>query len=151
MATLANPALATKGRFGAYGGRYVPETLMAALEELEAAYEQADADPAFHAELDDLLHHYCGRPTPLYFAKRLSEQLGGAKDLPQARRPAAHRRAQDQQRARPGPAGASAWASSASSPRPARASTASPPPRSARCSGSSASSTWARKTCAGRS
>jgi tryptophan synthase beta chain len=70
---------AAAGRFGAYGGRYVPETLMAALEELEQAYAVADADPAFHAELDDLLHHYCGRPTPLYFAKRLTEQCGGAK------------------------------------------------------------------------
>ncbi|NYF78381.1 tryptophan synthase subunit beta [Granulicella arctica] len=67
------------GRFGAYGGRYVPETLMAALEELEQAYAEAEADPLFHAELDDLLHHYCGRPTPLYFAKRLTEQCGGAK------------------------------------------------------------------------
>jgi tryptophan synthase beta chain len=70
---------AKAGRFGVYGGRYVPETLMAALEELEQAYGVADADPAFHAELDGLLHHYCGRPTPLYFAKRMSEQLGGAK------------------------------------------------------------------------
>ena len=78
-ATLNPPATAVAGRFGAYGGRYVPETLMAALEELEAAYALADADPAFHAELDGLLHHYCGRPTPLYFAKRLSENLGGAK------------------------------------------------------------------------
>ena len=77
-ATTAPPAT-SPGRFGAYGGRYVPETLMAALEELEAAYGAADADPAFHAELNDLLHHYCGRPTPLYFAKRLSETLGGAK------------------------------------------------------------------------
>ena len=67
------------GRFGAYGGRYVPETLMAALEELEAAYNLAQQDAAFQAELDDLLHHYCGRPTPLYFAKRLTEQCGGAK------------------------------------------------------------------------
>jgi tryptophan synthase beta chain len=67
------------GRFGAYGGRYVPETLMAALLELDAAYAQAQADPAFHAELDGLLKDYCGRPTPLYFAKRLSETLGGAK------------------------------------------------------------------------
>ena len=67
------------GRFGAYGGRYVPETLMAALEELELAYAVAKADPAFQAELADLLHHYCGRPTPLYFAKRLSETLGGAR------------------------------------------------------------------------
>ena len=66
------------GRFGAYGGRYVPETLMAALLELEHAYAEAQADPAFHTELDDLLHNFAGRPTPLYFAKRLSEQLGGA-------------------------------------------------------------------------
>jgi tryptophan synthase beta chain len=62
-----------------YGGRYVPETLMAALEELETAYAEAQADAEFQAELDGLLHHYCGRPTPLYFAKRMSEQLGGAK------------------------------------------------------------------------
>jgi tryptophan synthase beta chain len=67
------------GRFGDYGGRYVPETLMAALEELEAAYEQAKADPIFRAELDALLRDYAGRPTPLYFAQRLSERLGGAK------------------------------------------------------------------------
>ena len=67
------------GRFGAYGGRYVPETLMAALEELEQAYTVAQQDAAFQSELDDLLHHYCGRPTPLYFAKRLTEQMGGAK------------------------------------------------------------------------
>ena len=79
MATMVNPAVEIKGRFGKYGGRYVPETLMAALEELEQAYDEAEADPAFHAELDDLLHHYCGRPTPLYFAKRMTEQLGGAK------------------------------------------------------------------------
>ena len=79
MATMVAPAIAVKGRFGAYGGRYVPETLMAALEELEQAYEVADADPTFHAELDDLLHNYAGRPTALYYAKRMSEQLGGAK------------------------------------------------------------------------
>ena len=78
-ATVVNPVSGVAGRFGAYGGRYVPETLMAALEELEVAYAAAEADPAFHVELDGLLHHYCGRPTPLYFAKRLSEQLGGAK------------------------------------------------------------------------
>jgi tryptophan synthase beta chain len=70
---------AVAGRFGAYGGRYVPETLVAALEELEHAYAVAQKDAEFQAELDGLLHHYCGRPTPLYFAKRLTEQLGGAK------------------------------------------------------------------------
>jgi tryptophan synthase beta chain len=74
------PALDPKtGRFGAYGGRYVPETLMAALGELERAYAEAQADPAFTAELNDLLANYAGRPTPLYHAARLSEQLGGAK------------------------------------------------------------------------
>ena len=67
------------GRFGAYGGRYVPETLMAALQELESAYAEAQNDPAFASELAYLLHHYAGRPTPLYLAARLSESLGGAK------------------------------------------------------------------------
>src|ERR1700743_3580699 len=76
---IAAPTSATPGRFGIYGGRYVPETLMAALLELETAYAEAQADAAFHAELDGLLKDYVGRPTPLYFAKRLSETLGGAK------------------------------------------------------------------------
>ena len=67
------------GRFGAYGGRYVPETLMAALEELEHAYAEATGDSAFQAELGLLLKDFAGRPTPLYFAKRLTEELGGAK------------------------------------------------------------------------
>src|SRR3954469_24936587 len=67
------------GHFGPYGGRFVPEVLMAPLEELEHAYHKAAADPAFQAELADLLHNYAGRPTPLYYAKRLSEILGGAK------------------------------------------------------------------------
>ena len=60
------------GHFGPYGGRFVPEVLMAPLEELERAYREARADPRFQAELDDLLTHYAGRPTPLYFARRLS-------------------------------------------------------------------------------
>jgi tryptophan synthase beta chain len=76
---MVEPKSAIPGRFGAYGGRYVPETLMAALLELDEAYALAQADPAFHVELDGLLKDYCGRPTPLYFAKRLSETLGGAK------------------------------------------------------------------------
>ena len=67
------------GHFGVYGGRYVPEVLMSPLEELEIAYREAQQDPAFHAELDGLLHTYAGRPTPLYFARRLSETLGGAR------------------------------------------------------------------------
>ncbi|MCU1309353.1 MAG: tryptophan synthase, beta chain [Candidatus Angelobacter sp.] len=67
------------GRFGLYGGRYVPETLMAALEELESAYAKAKLDSKFQKELRGLLTHYVGRPTPLYFAQRLSKHLGGAK------------------------------------------------------------------------
>src|SRR5712692_10436933 len=67
------------GHFGVYGGRYVPEVLMSPMEELEIAYREAQQDPAFHAELDGLLHTYAGRPTPLYFARRLSETLGGAR------------------------------------------------------------------------
>ncbi len=66
------------GHFGRYGGRYVPEVLMSPLEELETAYLLARNDPEFGRELNDLLHNYAGRPTPLYFAKRLSENLGGA-------------------------------------------------------------------------
>src|SRR5581483_3566346 len=69
----------TPGRFGVYGGRYVPETLMAALAELEAAYEKAKRDPQFKARLDGLLRTYAGRPTPLFFASRLSKKLGGAR------------------------------------------------------------------------
>ncbi len=79
MSATTSLPTAVAGRFGAYGGRYVPETLMAALEELEHAYGEAKEDSAFQAELDDLLRNYCGRPTPLYFAKRLTEQCGGAK------------------------------------------------------------------------
>ena len=75
----ANPPESRPGRFGVYGGRDVPETLMAALVELEQEYEKAKVDPAFQAELADLLHNYAGRPTPLYYCKRLTEQLGGAK------------------------------------------------------------------------
>ncbi len=67
------------GRFGAYGGRYVPETLIAALEELEREYEKAKRDPRFKARLDGLLKTYAGRPTPLFFAGRLTRKLGGAK------------------------------------------------------------------------
>jgi tryptophan synthase beta chain len=68
-----------RGHFGPYGGRYVPEVLMSPLEALEKAYLEATTDSAFQAELNDLLTNYAGRPTPLYLARRLSEQLGGAR------------------------------------------------------------------------
>jgi tryptophan synthase beta chain len=67
------------GRFGPWGGRYVPETLMAACEELEREYERAKKDPKFKARLSELLKTYAGRPTPLFFARRLTQKLGGAK------------------------------------------------------------------------
>ncbi len=67
------------GRFGPYGGRYVPETLVAALDELASEYERAKNDPAFARELDDLLTRFVGRPTPLTFASRLTEHCGGAR------------------------------------------------------------------------
>ncbi len=66
-----------RGRFGPYGGRYVPETLMAPLEELERAYTEARADKGFQTELADLLRDFAGRPTPLQFAARLTQHLGG--------------------------------------------------------------------------
>ena len=67
-----------RGHFGQFGGRYVAETLMPLVLELEKEYRRAKADPAFQAEFDDLLEHYVGRPSPLYFAPRLTEELGGA-------------------------------------------------------------------------
>lgn len=80
MATLVSPDLPdARGRYGPYGGRYVPETLMALLDDLEAAYREAKEDPAFQAELDRYLREFIGRPTSLYFAERLTAHLGGAK------------------------------------------------------------------------
>ena len=67
------------GRFGEFGGRYVAETLMPLILDLEAEYRKAKEDPAFKAEMDDLWAHYVGRPSPLYFAERLTEHFGGAK------------------------------------------------------------------------
>ena len=91
------------GRFGPYGGRYVPEALIAALDQLTEVYAEARADPAFGAEFDRLLRDYAGRPSLLYDARRFSEAVGCA-GAAQARGPQPHRRAQDQQRARPGAA-----------------------------------------------
>jgi tryptophan synthase beta chain len=75
----AKRAIEVAGRFGPFGGRYVPETLMAALEELEHAYQKARQDRRFQARLAYLLREYAGRPTPLFYARRLSEHLGGAR------------------------------------------------------------------------
>ena len=68
----------SQGRFGEFGGRYVPETLMAALDQLEQAYLEAKQDTSFQQELAQLFQHFVGRPSPLYHAKRLTEHCGGA-------------------------------------------------------------------------
>ena len=80
-------------KFGPYGGQFVPEILMPAVSELESAYLEAQADPAFHAELDGLLRNYVGRPTPLTHAGRLSAAAGRRADLSETRGSGAYRRA----------------------------------------------------------
>src|SRR5260370_38242256 len=76
MSSILQSPITAPGRFGPYGGRYVPETLMVPLLELERAYEAAKSDPTFQSRLQDLLKNFAGRPTPLQFASRLSEKLG---------------------------------------------------------------------------
>ena len=125
---MSNP----NGRFGVHGGQYIPETLMNAVIELEAAYNEAKADPAFNAELTALFNDYAGRPSRLYFAKRMTENLGGAKmaarrSISSARistTPAPTRSTTCSAR----PFWPNAWEKRASSPRPAPASTAWPQP-----------------------
>ena len=68
-----------RGHFGIFGGRFVAETLMPLILSLDEAYKAAKADPSFQAELDHFLEHYVGRPSPLYFAERMTQHLGGAK------------------------------------------------------------------------
>jgi Tryptophan synthase beta chain len=85
------------GHFGVYGGRFVAETLMEPIYELEQAYEKLKNDPAFQAEFDRDLKYYVGRPSPLYLAGTLDTRTWRCKNLPQARRPEPHRRTQDQQ------------------------------------------------------
>src|SRR6266702_2318307 len=80
MSTVAKEALPdARGHFGPYGGRFVPETLMHPLQELEEAFFRLQDDPEFQRELQYYLREFCGRPTPLYFAERLTNDLGGAK------------------------------------------------------------------------
>ncbi len=80
MSSFANSSLPDAlGHFGPYGGRYVPETLMHPLQELEAEYVRAQQDPEFHKELQYYLRQFCGRPSPLYLAERLTRELGGAR------------------------------------------------------------------------
>ena len=137
------------GRFGEFGGRFVPETLMSAIEELEREYAAAQTDEAFQAEMRSLLEHYVGRPTPLYYAENLSAELGGAQ-IYIKREDLAHTGAHRLTTRWGRRCLRSGWARTASSRRRVRGSTGSLRRRCARCSSRSASSIWARRTSAGR-
>ena len=139
-----------QGHFGPFGGRYVPETLMHPLKELEQEYFTAQVDPAFQQELSYYLKEFVGRPTPLYFAERLTRHLGGAKSLSQARRSAAHRCAQDQQLDGPDIIGQAHGQKSALSRKQEPDSMEWPPLRWRRCLGWSASSTWVKSIASDR-
>ena len=133
-----------RGHFGDFGGKFIPETLMAAVAELEDAYRAVQANEDFQGRLTTLLDSYVGRPTPLYFAENLTRNLGGARIYLMRETwpiPAPTRSTTPSGR----PCWPSTWANTASSPRPAQGSTALPLPLHALCSDSSASSTWARR------
>ena len=145
-----NPSLPDAGgHFGGYGGRYVPEVLMSPLDELECTYSEARRDPAFQSELDDLLRNYAGRPTPLYYARRLSNTWKARGSISSVRiffTPGRTRSTTVWGRhSLPG-----AWASGGSSQKRARDSMELRPPLSVPCLDLTAPSTWVKKTCAAR-
>ena len=131
MSMMAEPS--SEGRFGDFGGRFVPETLVPACEELEAAFRSAWADAAFRAELDDLLRDYAGRPAPLTECHRLGETSAcvSCSSGRTSTTPAPTRSTTCSAR----PCSPGGWASAGWWPRPAPASTAWPPPRPPRCFG----------------
>ena len=138
-----------RGRFGQYGGKFVPETLMSALDELEAAYDEVVEDASFAAEMDSLLKDYVGRPTPLYFAANLSHELGGPR-VYLKREDLAHTGAHKINNALSARrCWRAVWASRGSSPRPAPVSTAWQRPPCAPSWAWSVSFTWARRTSTG--
>ena len=142
--------LTSKGRFGAHGGQYVPEGLMGALAELEQAYDFYKNDKDFQAELADLFKNYTGRPSLLYHAKKMSEDLGGAKiylkreDLNHTGAHKINNVLGQALLAKTHGKNPPAW------PRPVRDSTAWQRPRRRHSSTWSATSSWARKTRAAR-
>ena len=147
------PVPDTFGHFAAggvaYGGRFAPEALMAALDELAAAYQQARNDPDFRARLDSLLRNYAGRPTLLTRARRFGAEAGGATVLLK-REDLTHTGSHKINNVLGQALLAQRMARRGSSPKPAPASTASPRPPRPRCSAWTARSTWARRTPAGR-
>ena len=116
-----------RGRYGRFGGRYVPETLIPGLEELRTAYEDAKRDSVFLDEFHGILREYVGRPSRLYFAKNLTERLGGAK-IYLKREDLNHTGAHKINNTIGQVCSLSAWARSESLPRPERVSTAWRPP-----------------------
>ena len=135
----------SKGRFGIHGGQYLPETLMNAVIELEDAYNRCKDDPEFNAELSELLNEYAGRPSRLYFARRMTQDLGGAK-IYLKREDLNHTGAHKINNVLGQALLAKKWAKRASLPRRGRASTGWPPPRRRRCWAWSARCSWARRT-----
>jgi tryptophan synthase beta chain len=139
-----------RGHFGDFGGRFVAETLMPLVLSLERAYEAAKTDPAFKGELNNLLKHYVGRPSPLYYAERLSDYLGGAK-IYFKREELNHTGAHKINNVMGQILLARRMARKESSPRRAPASMASRPPPPARALGCLASYIWAPSTSSDKS
>ena len=138
----------SRGRFGDYGGRFAPETLMPALIELEAEFAAAWADGGFVAEYRRLLANFVGRPTPIFLAERLGRQLG--LQLLLKREDLAHTGAHKINNTSARRCSPEEWGKLASLPRPVPVSTASPPPPRARCWASSVWFTWAARTLRAR-
>ena len=133
-----------KGHFGEFGGRYVPETLMPALLELEQAYSHFRNDREFKQEFDYYLRQYVGRPNPLYFAEKLTRRLGGAK-IYLKREDLNHTGAHKVNNTIGQGLWRNGWEKSGSSPRPAPGSMAWPPPPSPHSWGWSARYSWGRR------
>src|SRR5579885_3800498 len=137
-----------RGRFGPFGGKFVPESLMMPLKELEEAYVEACNDPAFQHELQSLLRSFVGRPTTLHYGPRFSEAVAPGVKVYLKREDLAHTGAHKINNALGQGLLAKRMGKQRVIGRPAPASTASPRPPSAPCSGSTASSTWARRISA---
>lgn len=138
-----------KGRFAEYGGQYIPETLMSAVQEVEEAYEYYKNDPAFQAELTDLLENYAGRPSLLYYAEKMTRDLGGAK-IYLKREDLNHTGSHKINNVLGQVLLAKKMARRELLPRPAPDSTVSPPPRQQPSWTWSARSSWEKRTPTGR-
>lgn len=139
----------SKGRYGVHGGQYIAETLMNEILRLEEAYEHYKADPDFNAELNTLLKEYAGRPSLLYYAQKMTQDLGGAK-IYLKREDLNHTGSHKTTTCWGRRCWPRRWEKPGSSRKPARASTAWPPPRRRPCWGWNARFSWARRTPSAR-